>query len=134
LYAGTRLRVKVKDSGQTTSGAVLRSDAVKAMFIQEVLGAGNDGDVLPFEFSLEQNYPNPFNPSTMITFALPEESEVQVRLYDVLGQQIKVLCDGVKKAGRHNIVFESDGLSGGVYIYTMNAGNFSSAKKMVFLK
>lgn len=134
LYSGTRLRVKVKDSGQTTSGAVLRSDAVKAMFISEVLSADENGENRPKEYILQQNYPNPFNPSTMITFALPEESEVQVRLYDVLGQQIKVLCDGVKKAGRHNIVFESDGLSGGVYIYTMNAGNFSSAKKMVLLK
>ncbi|NUM72646.1 MAG: T9SS type A sorting domain-containing protein, partial [Ignavibacteriaceae bacterium] len=134
LYAGTRLRVKVKDSGQTTSGAVLRSDAVKAMFISEVLSADENDQNRPKEYMLQQNYPNPFNPSTMITFSVPKESRVEIKLYDILGQEIRSLFDGVKQPGIHSVMFDASGLPGGIYIFTMNSGNFNMSKKMVLLK
>jgi len=92
-----------------------------------------DFDV-PKDFVLSQNYPNPFNPSTKITYALPTQSPVVIKVYDLTGQEVITLVDEVKEAGTYEINFDALNFSSGVYIYQMRAGDFSSVKKMSILK
>ena len=92
-----------------------------------------DFDV-PKDFVLSQNYPNPFNPSTKITYALPNQSPVVIKVYDLTGQEVITLVDEVKEAGTYEINFDALNFSSGVYIYQMRAGDFSSVKKMSILK
>ena len=89
---------------------------------------------IPAKFELIQNYPNPFNPSTVIQFQLPEVSHVSMKLYDVLGNEIAVLLNEGKNAGKHEVVFDADKLPGGVYFYSLRAGNFCETKKMILLR
>lgn len=91
-------------------------------------------------FELLQNYPNPFNPSTTIQFALPQQTQVRLEIFNILGQRVKVLvADEVYQAGVHNIVW--DGVNelnrmvpSGIYIYRITAGDFVASKRMIFLK
>jgi len=91
---------------------------------------------VPVEFVLEQNYPNPFNPSTKIKFTLPEASNVSLKVYDMLGREAATLIDEFKPAGNYDVEFsaESFQLSSGVYFYRLNAGDFTSVKKMILSK
>ncbi|RKZ00576.1 MAG: hypothetical protein DRQ13_00120 [Ignavibacteriae bacterium] len=86
------------------------------------------------EFTLEQNYPNPFNPSTQINYTLAERSNVTIKVYDVLGNEIATLINTTLEAGAYDVNFDASQLSSGLYIYTLNAGNFTSSKKMMLLK
>ena len=97
------------------------------------VGVENEGN-LPLEFSLEQNYPNPFNPSTIIKFSIPEQSRVTLKIYDVLGREVRTLVNEVRNAGSHQVNFDASGLASGLYIYTINTDNFTSSKKMMLLK
>ncbi|RPI72257.1 MAG: T9SS C-terminal target domain-containing protein, partial [Ignavibacteriales bacterium] len=94
---------------------------------------------VPSEFSLLQNFPNPFNPSTRISFTLPVESNVTIKLFNVIGEELNNLAKGSFGAGVHNIDFNASGLNSGVYFYSIEAvgidGNiFSEVKKMMFTK
>lgn len=93
-----------------------------------------DNNSLPFSFDLEQNYPNPFNPSTMIRYRLPLSSFVTLKVYDLLGREIAILVNGKEEAGNHEIKFSSTNLPSGIYFYKLDAGNFSSVKKMMLVK
>ena len=88
----------------------------------------------PTEFALEQNYPNPFNPSTIVSFSVPQSSYVTLKVYDILGNEITTLVDETKEAGRYDINFDASSLSTGVYLYKINAGSFTSIKKMLLMK
>lgn len=92
----------------------------------------------PSEYKLEQNYPNPFNPTTKIRYSIPNLGEelqnVNVVVFDILGNQIKTLVDEPKETGYHEIDFNATTLASGVYIYRLSAGNFISVKKMMVLK
>ena len=95
---------------------------------------------IPAQFSLEQNYPNPFNPTTAIKYSLPFSSNVKLVLYNMLGQQVKVLVNGTQGAGYYKYQWNADNFPSGVYIYLLNANstdgqkNYKSVKKMVLLK
>jgi Secretion system C-terminal sorting domain len=88
----------------------------------------------PLSFALNQNYPNPFNPSTTISYSIPEKSFVTIKVYNVLGNVVASLVNNQIEAGEHNIQFNANGLSSGVYFYTITAGNFSATKKLMLLK
>ncbi|HXX65104.1 MAG TPA: T9SS type A sorting domain-containing protein [Bacteroidota bacterium] len=88
----------------------------------------------PESFSLAQNYPNPFNPSTTIQYALSKAQNVQLKVYNLLGQEVATLVDGRMAAGFHSVQFNAARLASGVYIYKIVAGDFVSAKKMILLK
>lgn len=101
--------------------------------------AGVTGDNLPTEYALEQNYPNPFNPSTTINFALPKAGNVQIAVFNVLGQEVNTLVSEGLPAGNHSVVWDgrnSTGstISSGIYFYRISAGEFSQTKKMLMLK
>jgi hypothetical protein len=88
----------------------------------------------PAEYSLKQNYPNPFNPSTVISFSIPIKSDVSIKVYNLIGEEIAELINGEFEAGVHQVNFDASGLSSGTYFYRLNAGDFSSSKKMLMIK
>jgi hypothetical protein len=85
-------------------------------------------------FSLFQNYPNPFNPSTSISFYLPEKTHVNLKVYDCIGREIIALVDKIMPMGEHSVNFEPKGLPTGAYFYSLQAGNYSEIKRMLYLK
>jgi hypothetical protein len=89
---------------------------------------------LPAEFSLSQNYPNPFNPGTVIRFGLPEAADVRLEVFDLAGRRVAVLTDGTRAAGWHTVTFNGSGLSSGVYVYRLRAGEFVQSRKLVLVK
>ena len=109
----------------------------KAEFIQEKFA---DYGMIPTSFSLDQNYPNPFNPTTTIRYGLPNDVNVSLKVYNLLGQEVTTLMNNiVKKAGYHNIVWDGlnrhgDMVASGMYIYHIQAGTFASVKKMILVR
>jgi hypothetical protein len=93
-----------------------------------------DFNILPERFALEQNYPNPFNPETVIKFQLPSKEFVSLKIYNVLGIEVAVIINEEREAGVHEITFNADGLTSGVYYYTLLAGDFVKTNKMILLK
>ncbi len=89
---------------------------------------------VPAEFKLDQNYPNPFNPSTVISYSLPEQSFVNIKVYNITGEEITTLVNGVQTEGHHQIVFNAKNIASGIYFLRMNAGNFNSTIKMNLLR
>ncbi|MDW7679667.1 MAG: T9SS type A sorting domain-containing protein, partial [bacterium] len=94
---------------------------------------------MPQEYVLNQNYPNPFNPTTSIGYSMPQDGKIQIEIYNLMGQKVRTLIDGVRNAGTHLI--EWDGrddaghvLSSGVYIFTLRSGNFMAARRMTLIK
>jgi len=88
----------------------------------------------PYRFALGQNYPNPFNPSTVISWQLPVNSHVVLKVYDVLGREVSTLINEVEKAGNHKVRFDAGNLANGIYFYSLTAGNFHQTKKLILLK
>jgi len=89
---------------------------------------------IPVQYELYQNYPNPFNPSTTIQFALPEEANVTLKVYNSMGKEVVTLINKILPAGYHSIVFNATDLVSGIYFYKIEAGNFSSVRKMLLMK
>ncbi len=92
------------------------------------------GNALPQEFTLLQNYPNPFKPSTTISFTIPKAANVQLKVFNVLGQEVATLVSGTLTAGTHSVTFDASRLGSGVYIYRFTGGTFSETRKMVLVK
>ncbi len=89
---------------------------------------------IPSQFSLEQNYPNPFNPSTAIRYALPQSELVTLKVYDMLGKEVKTLVNAYQPAGLYSGKFDGTQLSSGIYVYKIQAGEFTKSKKMLLTK
>lgn len=92
------------------------------------------GNELPVTYELFQNYPNPFNPSTTIRYQVPEDGVVSLRIYDILGKEVKTLVNEQKTVGKYEISFDASGFASGVYIYRIQVNDFVSVKKMMLLK
>jgi hypothetical protein len=88
---------------------------------------------VPGKYSLSQNYPNPFNPSTKISFELPKDENVSLKIYDNTGKVVATLVNGMQTAGYHTVEFKSN-LSSGIYFFNLTAGSFSETKKMTVVK
>jgi hypothetical protein len=101
---------------------------------QNTTGVAEENNSMPDYYSLDQNYPNPFNPSTKIKYSVSQESPVTIKVFDLIGQEVAVLVDEVKEPGYYSVTFDALGLTSGIYIYQMRAGNFTSSKKMSILK
>jgi len=88
----------------------------------------------PLEYALEQNYPNPFNPSTSIKYSIPEGGLVTLDVYNLLGEKVGTLVNGIQEAGRYEINFDASNLASGIYVYSLKSGSFTSVKKMLLMK
>jgi hypothetical protein len=89
---------------------------------------------IPAVYSLSQNYPNPFNPVTKINFALPKQGFVTLKIFDVLGREVKTLVNEVKTAGKFSVDFNASEFASGVYFYRMESNGFSDIKRMMLIK
>jgi hypothetical protein len=94
----------------------------------------DDSPDQPTKVTLENNYPNPFNPTTQIQFSLPQASEVQLKVYDILGREVQTLIDGRRSAGRYTTSFNAGELTSGMYIYRLKAGSTTITRKMTLIK
>jgi hypothetical protein len=91
-------------------------------------------EILPTGFTLMQNYPNPFNPSTTIRFSIPKAAQAKLAVYNITGQEVATLIDGVTNAGPHEVEFNAAALPSGVYFYSLSSGGFTETKKMLLMK
>ena len=111
------------------------------LILKDLIITGVRDEIIPHQFKLEQNYPNPFNPATTIPYSIQINSLVTIKIYDVLGKEIKILLNERKSPGNYYFNFYADNLPSGVYFYSMraipegnHAGSFISTKKFVLLK
>ena len=99
-----------------------------------VTSVSQNAQTMPRSFSLYQNFPNPFNPSTVISYQLPVNSVVTLKVYDILGRLVSTLVEDRQTAGNHSVTFNAGNLSSGVYFYRLSAGSFVQTKKLTLLK
>ena len=118
----------------------LSEEEVKANYdagnVPGITSIGENSDIasLPKAFTLDQNYPNPFNPETTIKFEITERSNVKLSVYDIHGQEITVLVNGYRNAGKYTESFSGSNLTSGIYFYRLESNGFSTTKRMLFLK
>jgi polyhydroxybutyrate depolymerase len=113
------------------------SEEIVQFFAENRLVTSNDeleDGLMLGTYQLNQNYPNPFNPSTNIRYSLPKTDEVQLSVYNILGQEVKRLVNGEQSAGWHTVSFKALDLSSGFYIYRIQAGEFVAIKKLLLIK
>ncbi|MDD5362883.1 MAG: YCF48-related protein [Ignavibacteria bacterium] len=101
---------------------------------QPVVNISQNGNEIPKGYRLNQNYPNPFNPTTNISYDIPKDGFVSLKIYDATGREIKTLVNGFINAGRYVMGFNGGSLSSGVYFYRIIAGNYIETKRMVLIK
>jgi photosystem II stability/assembly factor-like uncharacterized protein len=105
------------------------------LYIRDIVtSAEEDKSKIPMEFNLAQNYPNPFNPATTIQFALPEAGKFNLKVYNILGQEVVTLIDDAMSAGIYKVNFDARRMASGVYIYKLVGSNVNISKKMVLIK
>jgi aminopeptidase N len=103
--------------------------------VQQVIdNVPEDRSSIPDKISLLPNYPNPFNPETTIQYNLPQSIHVKIEVFNLLGQKIKTILDANRNAGNHQIQFNAEGIASGVYFYKLEAGNYISIRKLIFIK
>jgi hypothetical protein len=91
-------------------------------------------DFVPETYSLNQNYPNPFNPTTIISYSIPEQAVVSLKVYNILGQLVNTLVNEQQSAGNYKFQFNASQFSSGIYFYTISTGNFTKTQKMILMK
>lgn len=97
-------------------------------------GVEQTGIQIPADYSLSQNYPNPFNPLTMISYQLPINSNVSLKVYNILGQDIATLVNEQQSAGTYSVSFDASAYSSGIYYFKLSSGSFNQVRKMVLMK
>ncbi|MBK9331774.1 MAG: T9SS type A sorting domain-containing protein [Ignavibacteria bacterium] len=83
---------------------------------------------------LYQNYPNPFNPKTTIKFSVSKQGLITLKVFDILGNEVKTLVNDLRNAGEHSVVFDGAGIASGIYFYKLVSGEFAETKRMILLK
>lgn len=110
----------------------------KALFgllkYSQSVGITNISSEIPDNYKLYQNYPNPFNPKTIITYEIPENSLITLKVYDIQGKELVTLVNEFQNAGKYEAEFNGNYLSSGVYLYKLSSENFSKTNRMVLLK
>ena len=102
--------------------------------LQDIIGIENINKEIPAQYYLSQNYPNPFNPTTKIDYAIPKNGFVTLKIFDVLGREIKTLISENKNAGFYSVDFNGADFQSGFYFYKLESNGFSDVKKMILIK
>ena len=133
---GINILVRDRINGNLLNEVLIDGEEIKIMNskITSIQISGKVTGGLPATYELFQNYPNPFNPTTKIKFAVPKESDVNLSIYNVLGELVTTLINGQMQVGYHEYDFNASKLSSGVYIYRIKAGDFVETKKMIVIK
>lgn len=136
LPARHKIEVRVVDTGKNSNpNAVLRADAIKFALIAEIAGVADPSSgQRPTEFGLVQNYPNPFNARTTIRYTIPRETKVELRVLNLLGQEIAKLVDEHQPPGYYSVDWEADNIPSGIYLYQLRTERFCRAKKFMVIK
>ena len=115
-----------------------KQETVDLPILPPIVSVNDEKITPPSEFTLFQNYPNPFNPSTRIQYQVSSSSNVLLKVFDILGNEIATLVDEEKPAGRYEVEFQSSvgslQLASGIYFYQLRAGSFTETKKMILLR
>jgi len=117
-----------------TAGTAQTARANVCLVISPLTGIVPNNGNIPTVYSLSQNYPNPFNPVTKINFALPKQGFVSLKIYDVLGREVRTLVNEFKSAGQYSVDFNASDYSSGVYFYRLESNGFSDIKRMMLIK
>ncbi len=121
-------------SGCTMTSGSAQTNRPNVCFVLTATGAGSILSLIPSKYELSQNYPNPFNPTTKINFAIPKQGLVTMKIYDVLGREVRTLVNEVKQAGNYSVDFNAMEFASGVYFYKLTSGDFSDIKRMILVK
>ena len=131
---GTFQAMDMTLDGNIIRGWSVTSNGAIAGYYELISGVSNSQNQVPSDYVLSQNYPNPFNPSTKISFSLPQANNVKLVVYDLLGREVSTLVNGYMNAGVHTVDFNASSLASGIYLYRIEAGSFTAAKKMMLIK
>jgi len=104
------------------------------IYTNPILEAGNNSGLIPEKYSLSQNYPNPFNPVTRINFAIPKQGLVTLKVYDLIGKEIKTLVNEIKAPGAYSVDFNGSEFPSGIYFFRIQSGSFTETRKMILIK
>jgi hypothetical protein len=126
----TKDTVQVSTYANTTGYAPI----FRTINLKKLTPTSIEDNNLPKEFSLSQNYPNPFNPSTVINFSLPQDAQVKLTMYDMLGREVAVMVNELRSAGTYSISVDGRSMASGIYVYRLEAGNRTFTRKMTLIK
>lgn len=128
-----QLNINGKNIGQSNNSSTILDKESSSISLVVTPNAS-----LPTQFILDQNYPNPFNPSTMLSYQLPTDSWVTIKVFNILGEEVAILVYGYKNAGTYSVDFNAGsidgGLPSGIYLYKMNVNKSTFVKKMVYMR
>lgn len=99
-----------------------------------VVSVGNNNSQIVYDYKLYQNYPNPFNPVTNISYYLPVQDFVNIRVTDITGKEVMSLANQIQAAGNHSVIFNGERLASGIYYYSIETAGFKQSRKMILLK
>ena len=119
---GTLVNEGLKSGEEVT----ISNSAINKLFVS--------ADIIPLEYSLQQNYPNPFNPGTTIKFSVPNQTKLKINLYNVLGELVQTIAEGLYEPGFYQTELNAQNLPSGIYIYRMESGESLQSKKMILLR
>jgi hypothetical protein len=127
--------VKIWYTGKNVATLRTEFGYAKALFDTSFLtGIDKFSQTIPNSYQLKQNYPNPFNPSTTIEFDLPKSSEVTLKVYNILGEEVATLLSASLLSGSHSVDWDASNLASGVYLYRLQAGGYVETRKMVLMR
>lgn len=129
---GTTNTVKVRITD--AANPLIFSETTAVLTVENIITSVESIEGVPTTFALAQNYPNPFNPSTTIQFGIPQSSNVKVSVFNILGEEIAVLVNGMMSAGNYKVTFNASNLPSGLYLYRIQADNFNQVRKMMLTK
>ncbi|MCW8811167.1 MAG: T9SS type A sorting domain-containing protein [Ignavibacteriaceae bacterium] len=108
--------------------------AIESEYYWNPVGVKDNSNELPVKYNLQQNFPNPFNPSTKIKYSVLQTSQVNIKVFDILGNEIVTLVNEEKSIGTYELTWNAESLPSGVYFYQLKAGSFVETKKMILLR
>jgi len=132
----------ISNCGLDASNMLPESDAASLQYsadgVIDLIQTLNKPEIVniepPKEFKLQQNYPNPFNPVTTIEYTIPANSNVTLKIYDILGKEITTIVDKYQTQGSYIVNWNASNYSSGIYVYKLTAGSFIESKKMILSK